>query len=239
MELQDTLGNPDGVVKAADRLLERFPDSRYVPEAFLAKSRVLFEKGDKDKARKALEDLQKLVQEKGLSDRWRLECRLGLVLTDSALQGEERAKTLKDIERDANDFPTVKSRARVALAESLLQAGKVDEAESAFRELAAEGRADDAGLAAIYTGLGDCLYTKGANGGNPEALKQAALAYMRVVILYKDHARYASRAMFFAARSLDLQKGDQNLAAARKLYAAVVRDFGNSSYASDARSYLR
>ena len=226
IELRLTMGDMSGAARAANRLIESFPDSRYLPGAYLSKANAEYWAQKDAKAQQTLRAFETLITEQNLSRRWDLECRLGLLLTDKNIKGEERRKLLGAVEAEARgDFPTVRNRALVSIAESLLESKNVAEAETMFREIVADPKADPETLAGAYTGLADSLYERGVTKGDKQAIHEALKSYMRVVVNHMDQTRYSSKAMFFAGRCFDYEEDRPN---ARKMYRAVIRELGRA-----------
>ena len=243
IELNRMIGGADGVIEAADRLIESFPESRHVPAAYLARAEAQAAKGSADQAQRTLQQLEELVLSKSLSPRWRLEAQLAKVLYDPALKAAQKREALIRVSSEAgSEFPTVRNAADVAEAEVLLASKQVEDAERIFRRVIDDPKAGSATLAAAYTGLGDVLYQRAAAKGGDEAkpiFRQALLAYMRVVVNHEDQIGYVPKALFYAGRSFD-QIGDEGARdSARKLYIAVVRDYPGSSWATEARGFLK
>ena len=235
VELRMTMGDLSGAARAADRLIQSFPDSRYLPSAYLSKANAQYWAQKDEQAQKTLKAFETLISEKNLSRRWDLECRLGLLLTDKSIKGEERRDKLGAIESDARgDFPTVRNRALVSIAESLLASKDVEGAETMFREIVADPKADPETVAGAYTGLADALYERGVSKGDKAAIHEALKFYMRVVVNHMDQTRYSAKAMFFAGRCFDYE---ENRPEARKMYRAVIREFPSSSWAGQAENF--
>lgn len=238
IEIYMTMGDMAGALKAADALIQRFPDSRFLPDAYLAKSEAQFWAQDLPAARQTLTAFQKVVEAKGLGDRWRLECRLGLLATDDKLTGDQRRAKLQEIVGDAGgEHPTVRNRALVAIGESHLQDGQYEPARAAFTKVVEDPRSDPGTLAGAYSGLGDCLYETGIAKNDKELVRQALMNYMRVVVNHKDQSRLAARAMFYAGRCFDNLGSDEDKDRAQKLYRAVMRDFPGSTWAEEAKNF--
>jgi tetratricopeptide (TPR) repeat protein len=239
--LRGTLGDLQGVVAAADRLIEKAPDSLYVPRAYLAKADALRDLGQVPKARSTLQALQALVESKGLSRRWKLESDLSLALID--LKGEKLQEELAKLSGTAGDeFPTVYNRARLAEAQSFIDGKQYEAAESILRRTIESGVADEQTMAGAYTGLGDCQFQRAAarfkEGKQDEAeklLNDALLSYMRVVVSYADQSRYVPKAMFFAGRTFDQFQDEESKARARRMYGEVIRQYQDSPWAKEAR----
>ncbi len=238
------MGEADQVLTYTAKLIAEHPNSRYVPVAYLTQAQTQFEKGDAAKSKKALETLVELVDSKGLSKRWQLECDLGLVLYNPSLTGEARREKLIIVSSNAgSEYPTVRNRADVAEAESLLADSKFAEAEAIFQRISASSSSDVATRAAAFCGLGDCLFQKASklSKGTEEyftTLKAALMSYLRVTINYKDQTSYVAKALFYAARSFDLM-GEGQAPNAQKLYMRVLRNYPNSQWAKESRGFIK
>ncbi len=238
VQLRMELSDLDGVVSSADRLIQNFADSRYLPSAFMAKATALSLSGKGDRATRALEDFERLITSKTLSKRWELECRLAKIQVDSQMSGQQRREALSQVAAEADEFPSVISRARVVEGETWLAqaernpAGSGDlyqKAQVIFAEIIQDASADDETLAGAYTGLGDCLFY-GASG-NAEKLKDALMHYLRVVVLYEGQNRYVPKALFYAMLCFD-QLDDRRGKADMK--RTLTRDYPGSKWAAEA-----
>ncbi len=218
VELRIEVADLDGVVERTELLIANYPDSRYVPFAFLAKANAELQTGKGAKATATLETFSRMVSANALSKRWELECRLAQVRSDQSTSGEEKRETLGDIIGEAGRmYPLVKSRASVAVGESyLVEADAVRDqnkakglraqAKEAFEEITADPRADEEALAGAYTGLGECVYFLGLEANDAALLKQASMHYLRVAVLYESQSFYVPKALFYAARCFDLME---------------------------------
>lgn len=244
IEVCEVLGEPAQVARFADRLAEVEPNSRYLPMAQLKKAQALFDAGDGAKALEALASLQATIDGKGLGDRWRTEHELAKSLFDTSLKGAARISKLESLVSKTVGYATVNNRAKVALGESLLLAGKIPEAEKLFREIVADPKGDDRTLAGAYSGLGDALFAQGEPRKDTEAgqqmLREARLAFMRVVVSYKNQLVYVPKAMFYAGRCFQhLQDDEFAEEKADKLYVKLIRTFDGTRWANEARSFRK
>jgi tetratricopeptide (TPR) repeat protein len=252
VELKQSLGDWAGVVTSADQLIKNFPDSRYLPPAYMAKAEALRFQDKRPAAQEALKEFRALADSKGLTGRWKLEAELSEALSDPSLTGvKKRDRMIEIAARAGNEYPTVRNRARVAEGESYLE-GETKEfakARAIFEKIAADPKADDATLAGVYTGLGDCLFhdaveklrskQEGSKQDAEQLLKDAVKRYMRVVVLHKDQTRYVSKAMFFAGRAFDVMEGGDARANAQKMYRAVISNYPKTDWAAEARNFKR
>jgi len=239
-----TMGEADEVLIYCAKMIDEQADSRYVPMAYLTRAQTLFEKGEASKAKKVIENFVEVIDSKGLSKRWQLECDLGVILYDPELTGEKRRDKLVIVSSNAGSkYPTVRNRADVAEAQSLLKGSKFADAEVIFQRISTSTNSDVATRAAAFTGLGDCLFQKasGMTEGSDEAkatLKAALMSYLRVTINYKNQTGYVAKSLFYAARCFDLMGGDA-ADNAQKLYRRVRRNFPGSQWAKESTSFLK
>ena len=251
VEIEMSLGNLPGAVTAANRVLGRFPDSRFVPAAYLTKANALHWQGKSDEAQKALQSFQQLIKDRNLSRRWELECKLALVQTDPRLRGVKKRDELVAIQDDARgDYPTVRNRARVAEGESFLEEaegvrdtkarlGLVGKARPIFEKILEDFKADDETLAGAYAGMGDCLFQEAvARDKEPGLLKEALHHYLRVTVLYKDQNRYLPKALFSAGLCFEYLGGDEDRSRSRSMYRNVIANFPDSTWAAEAQKRL-
>ena len=214
VQLRMHLGDYAGVVRAASRVIDKFPSSRYVPEAYLAKASAQVLQGEGPAAQASLNAFEAMIGDRSLSKRWELECQVAKIETDTRQSPEAARRALRDVERLASSYPLVASRARVVQGESLLKEaeksrGKADElraeARGVFEKVLASA-ADDSTLAGAYAGIGECLFYSGAGKGNNKELLQAADNFLRVIVLYEGESRYVQKSLFYAMRSFDLMQ---------------------------------
>lgn len=244
LEVHEILGQPDKLVAVADRLGHLEPDSRYVPLAAMKRAQALFDAGKAKDALASLEAFDQTIQAKGLGDRWKLEKELATIRFDATLADKLRLERLEDVSARAGvEYPVVRNRAEVAIGETLLAAKKVVEAEEILRDVTEDPKADSRTLAAAYTGLGDCLWARGEPNAKEESgkalLEQASMAYMRVVVVYKNELAYVPKAMFFAGRCFQLVGAEDAEEKAGKLYGRLMRTFPESRWSQEARGFRR
>jgi len=238
VEINEMIGELPAMVTAATALGENYPDSRFLPLATVKKAEALFDSGKSADAAKAVAELQELVTEKGLSRRWALEADLRSVMFGKA-SAAKRVGDLQGIVTKASPYPLVMNRAKAAIGEAHVEAKKLAEAEAVFREITKNSQADRRTLAAAYTGLGDCLFQRGANASDQAVLQDALKSYMRVVVGYKEESRYRPRAMFYAGRVFQQLEGEASEDRAQKLFKSVIREYRGSNWAKEARGFRR
>jgi len=247
IHLRMSVGDFAGVIKAADQLVEKVPDSRHVPSALLDKAQAQVRQDKAPAAKTTLDALRDMISTKGLSKRWSLELELAEIQIDPALKGQAKRDRLIEVGGQAgNAYPTVRNRARVVEGETYLEGSKPDfaSAKGIFEKIVADPKADNATLAAAYTGLGDCLFNtaaeklKAGQDANDDLL-EALLSYMRVVVNYEDQPAYASKSMFFAGRVFDYLGDDISKSNARRLYTTVIQNYPQTNWAAEARSFRK
>ena len=244
IELNDSVGQYPQLIAAADLLIEKAPESSYLPKAFLAKAEAQFMSGNAAGAQKTLKDFLALIQGKSLSRRWQVEQKLASVLFDTSLKGKALRDKLDDISDQAGaDLPLVRNRADVAIGESMLASKMFKEAEEVFTDIIENSKAEPRTLAATYTGLGDCLFKRAVDtrdaAEKQKLLVEAATAYMRVVVVYKDQSLYVPKAMFWAGRVFDESTGEGDKEKAQKLYGQVMREYRGTTWATEANAFRK
>lgn len=245
VELHMMAGEHDKAVGAADKLIEKFPQSRYVPFAFLNKAQAQAEAGQAARAKETLKGLETLVQTHGLSQRWQLEGELARLRFDPDLKGKAKRDALVELSGKAGaGFPTVRAAADVAEGEAYLEAKDFAAAEKIFKRITDDPKALRSTLAAAYTGLGECVFQRASKAERDSnegrtLHKDALLAFMRVVVVYGDQTRYVPKAMFYAARILDLEEDPQSKENAQKLYRSLIRTYDGTQWANEARGFRK
>ncbi len=215
LEIRTQVADYPGAVKAAKRLTDNFPDSRYAPDAYLMKANVERWMGKTADAVATLDKLTGVIGSKSLSKRWDLACRLAKVLADPSKVGPAQRADLASIASEAGTtYPNVRNHARLAEGESYLveaerksasEANNLrDQARKVFDDLVADGASDDTVLAGAYTGLGDCLFFAGAAADDKTILKNAATQYLRVVLNHETESQYVPKALYYAFRCFQI-----------------------------------
>ena len=245
-EQMNTEESIQSMVGAVDQLVATYPDSRYVPLAFIKKIEAQLIHGDRAGAKASAAAFGALVEERGLAQRWQSEHKLREVLADESLSGAKLESALERVSSAAAVFPTVSNRADVAIAESMLGRGAFGEAEEAFGGVTESPNADDRTLAAAWCGLGDCVYRRAeamAAAGNAEGavplFQQAQRAFMRVVVLYPAELAYVPKSAFYAGRCIQELGGELAKDQSDRLFKFVTRNFRGSRWADSARQFRR
>jgi len=239
VELSGIIGDLGALATAADEVVAKHPDTRYAPLAFVAKAQAFVDAGDPAKAKAAAESFGRFVADKGLTGRWPVEQRLWAALT-SGDTGKKLEDALVAVSTDAAEYPSVRNRAEVSIAESLFGGKKYPEAEKIFNSIVKDSKADTRTLAAAWTGLGDCLYGRAAGAGDdvkPTLLKDALKAYLRPVVVYPDESVYVAKAAFYAARCYQELGGTEANDRAKRLLVFVITNFKGSKWEREAKQF--
>jgi tetratricopeptide (TPR) repeat protein len=246
VELRIELADYEGIIEAANRLINHFPNSRYLPPAYLAMANAQVQSRKRTQAGQTLTALANLISSKSLSRRWDLECRLAQVQNDASKSGDKKREEILDVITAANAYPTVKNRASVAMGETYIEEAQGaiantpkgaelrEQAREIFQGIVDEFKADDETLAGAYSGLGDCLYYGGASDLDQDKLKEAVKHYLRVITVYRSQSRYVPRALFHAMRCFDLLEDPQRRNDMKRTLLTLYPD---SSWASEAEKY--
>lgn len=247
IELRQQFADLPGVVEKASAFTKTFEDSRYLPMAFLAKTRAELALGKADVVAKTLADFRAVISSRSLSARWSLEADLMEARAAGGSLSKQRAALDAIVDAADGEHPGVANRARVAIGEALLgeaeksvsdpakASGYRSEAQGLFEAIVADPAADDTTLAGAYTGLGECLFYAGADSQDPELLGKAVRALLRVPVVYEAESAYVPRALFLAGRSFDmLQDRDRK----RDMRRELERSYPNSPWTEEARRIL-
>ena len=246
VELRMQVADVLGARGAATRLIKNFPDSRYLPMAYLARAEAELMAQKESDAKKTLENFSSLIRSKNLSKRWDLECRLALIQADSGRSGDAKRTDLAGIAREAgSEFPGVTSRAQVVEGETWLAEAEASRDPNAARDLRSKARrafeaivddpnASDATLAGALAGMGDCLFYEGAEKNDTETLQAAVKNYLRVVTIYEEQTRYVPKSLFFAMRSFDLMQDRRRKSDMKRELKTL---FPGSHWASEADKF--
>ncbi|HED65728.1 MAG TPA: hypothetical protein ENJ09_09260 [Planctomycetes bacterium] len=236
--LHQRLFDLQGMKSAADRLIENYPKSRYLPEAYLALARAEAWLGDSGAAMATLDRLAELVASEGLSEHWSREVALEKVALDPEQTGPAKRAALADVAKAASGDPVVWAQARVAEGESYLTEAEAapapkakdlrEKARRVFEDVIAKDGAGEEALAGAYAGLGDCMFFEGADADDEAILKQAVTSYLRVVLSYPNQGQYVPKALFYAMRCFDLM-GDRSRT--RDMRRALLSLYGGTSWA--------
>ena len=252
VELQESQGAHDGVVAAVDRLLANYSDTRFMPEAHLAKARAHANAGREAEALAALDGFEEQIDALGLGEVHTRHVELARLQYNGGLSPQDRLKRLEKLLEETEGLPAVQVDVELKLGEARLvmadvepanRADHLDAAEGYFETAVASENVAVAILAGATTGRGDVLYLRATADKDEEGLNAARMQYMRVAVLYPEQSAYAARAMYFAAQcSKELHgvtQDPQELDRQRKLARTLRSRYRGSKWAEDARSLAR
>lgn len=242
LEIRRELSDGQGVIATADTLIASFPDSRYVPPAMLAKADFQARGGDAEASDRTLQALDDLARERSLK-RWELASRLARLVA-SEQDSEKRRGAIQGLAASAAQFPTVRSEAKVAEADTYLAdaAGaavkKAQElrssAKTLYGQVVDDPRSSARALAGAHTGLAEILFYEGAAVEQKDVLQRAALHGLRVAVLYRSETDLLPRALFYSMRAFAVG-GERGRAA--ELLAELRGQFPASPWTAEAEKY--
>jgi hypothetical protein len=243
LELRAAMLDLEGVKAGAKRLIGSYPESRFVPLAYLAKARAELQSGQAPQVKETLGELGGLVSSKSLAKRWTLEARLLEVQADANLKPESRRNEFERVAAEARELPWLQARAQVFAGESLLAQAAANpggakqlraQARQLFEKVAANPAAAPSDVAAAHAGLGETLFLLGADANDKAVLQEALLSLLRVVTLHRDAGEPVARSFFFAMRCFDLLPDPRRKAEMKRELLAL---FPGSSWAEQAKKY--
>jgi hypothetical protein len=240
-----TKGANELAIKAADLVLAKCPDSRYVPHAYVVKAAAQRDLGRGQDAGATIAALKELVRTRALSDSFRLQAEL-IEVEIGALKGNQKRDKLIELGTQAGSgFPVVRNRARVLEAATYIEGESKDyaKARKTYETITKDPKADAGTLAAAYVGLGDCLFQEAAEKRRVNAaadevrqvLEDSLLNYLRVAIVYPDQMRYVPKALFQSGKVFEFI-GDDTKTNAKKVYAELLREYPESEWATQLRN---
>lgn len=193
-----TPSKANDAIAQLELFLKNYAKSRHQAPALEDLARLYLQKGDTDKADKALDELEQVswAADRAAVMKTRVLAKKG--------QYDEAIKTLDKIISGAPKGSERAVEARLAKAENLASLKKFDEAEATVKDVIKETppeKADIQGLA--WNTLGDCLRA----AGQPKA---ALLAYLHTDILYDKDKEQHPRALYSAAQLFrELKRDDR------------------------------
>ncbi|MEO0651513.1 MAG: hypothetical protein AAFZ65_12635 [Planctomycetota bacterium] len=251
VEIYATKSDLTSMGRAAEKVISGFPESRYVPLAYLAKAEAETRTDRGAQAVKSLEALIELAETAGLSDRFRHAAEIERAAVNPAVEPLERVDTLDRLARAAGtDFPTARDRAFLAMGQLYIQVAEategdvselIDNAETQF-SLVVEGDASlGATRAGAYCGLGEVAFARATRMNDSSSLVTARDHFLRATVLYPEVSRYAAKSMFYAGlcfRQLgDLNQDSGSKQRSRMMMRQVIAEHPATSWAEEARRY--
>jgi len=243
VEVRQAALDIEGAKTAAGRLLQAYPESRYVPQAYLAKAGAEIQGGESAQAQKTLADFSGVISSQSLSKRWQLECRLAQAQADDKLKADSKRVEYERVLGDAAGMPAVQALAQLRVGDACLaqasgnNSGAKDlrsQARAAFEKVIANEGAPQAVIAAAHAGLGEALFLQGADVDDKAVLQQALLHFLRVATLHRDQGAALAKSLYYAMRCFDLLSDPRRKAEMKREVLAL---FPNSSWAAEAKKY--
>jgi hypothetical protein len=244
-----------GTVAAANLLIEKFPESRNLPAAYLAKAEAESALDKEAAALSSLAGLAKLIGERSLSQRWQLEHDVSLATIDRSLDPRARLTKLEKVQKAAGGSAggnAVLNRAELAMAEAYLALADADTAKRAdhlakarqlLEGINARPAVEERVLAGALMGMADASFQAATGSQDKAALAAARLLYMRVVVLYRGQSRYVPKALFQAAtiskQLFDLTQDPSEAERQIKLATRLVSRYRGTSWADEGRVLMR
>lgn len=213
-------GKEDEGIPILDELIAKLPDSGFVPRAFVLKLEYYLATGKAKSADKVAKDYNSMAVTKGFPEAYVRESELYQVLAQAAggaLKGSELRSQLEVIvTRTEASVPVLAARARVYVANSLRQEGKLDEAAALYTKITEQKALDKPTLAMAMLGTGH-IHLARASEANKEGYRDALMAFLHVYVDTQDAAAdVVAEALYYGAEAAKKWGGtDSNLIAAR------------------------
>jgi tetratricopeptide (TPR) repeat protein len=224
---------------ALNKVVKDYTKSRQYAEALDLLAQMNIELGRFRQVPPLLEDMEKLPGD--------YKFRAGMLKGQMLLGQGKIDEALNEFNRVATQAESEETRALASLGAARCNVDKKDfgkALEMAQRALS-NARKDQVRAAShLIIGKAKLKQAESASGPSKETqLDDAALEFLRVPVLYGDFKEYVPEALFNAGEcyrllaTFDNRTGDKNRA--RTLYGTVIRDYGNSTFAQQAKDQLK
>lgn len=203
-----------------ERLIKEGPNSRFIVEASLGLSQCYLALGQHDKATGALANVIKEPSPYGERAALQGELQLGKVLEAQGKHVDAEKKYAAIVTRGEKSFPELATEALLNRAGCLTKMQKYADAQAILGKVAKEAQTE--GLKALaYNNLGECLLAQ-------KELREAQLAFLRVVVLYFKTKDEHARSLYWAGQCFE-KSGDP--ARAKELYEELRAKYPDSAWA--------
>ncbi|MFQ5505795.1 MAG: hypothetical protein ACE5F1_13510 [Planctomycetota bacterium] len=228
------------ILQLFQELQQKVPETAFVPDIWRLRIRKAWYAGtDKaalENAKRGIQAFRKDCEAKGLSNRFKYEAELLLILARMRLKdrqmGPDKAQSeFAKLEAKCEGlYPDLLNRLKLESARTTLLSGKTRQARELFQLIIDSGSADDETLAGAYLGRGHCSWRK--PGRTPEDMRQSLLDYMRVSILFPDvDHETVGEALYHALQAYS--KWSPNATTeTRRIYTKLRTKYRDSSWAS-------
>ncbi|MFG0316555.1 MAG: tol-pal system YbgF family protein [Planctomycetota bacterium JB042] len=223
----------DQAIKTFDDLESQHPDSRYVPEARLARGLSYLQSGNEGKAR---QEFGKLRSDAGkLGARWGYEGELRVQMLDESKDPGTALATYRRLAKETEmSHPTVANQAKLRIGRVLIAQGKSDEAEAFFRRILDQRSASAREVVAgAFNGLGTSLRNKA--GATAAEMKEALYAHLRVVVSFEEVAHELPEALYGAGKCFQVVPAEDAVNRSRQMFYRVINEYPNSEWAAKAK----
>lgn len=184
-------GKPAEAFAVFEELIEKLPDSGFVPRAIALKLEYYLGGSKAKSAEKVARDYNLLATTKSFPDGYLRESEYYLIMAQAAggsLKAADMRNQLDALSAKCEGrYPSVAHRCRLQVAHSLRGEGKLDEALSIYNRIIADKAADRTSLAGAQLGLGHVQLSR-ASESNKDAYRAALMAFLRVYVEAQDAA---------------------------------------------------
>jgi len=188
-----------------DELIQKLPDSGFVPRVYALKLDYYLATGKTKSADKVAKDYKETALTKGYPQGYQHEANFYGIMADAVagtLKSDDLRRQLENlITVTDGPFPMVANRCRLQVANSLRQEGKADEAMAGYERIAKAKVVDTTTLAGAMLGIGYLQMAKG-NETEKEPYREAMLSFLHVYIDTAEAApEVVAEALFNAAQA--------------------------------------
>lgn len=170
---------------ALDELIQKLPDSGFVPRAYALKLDYFLATGKAKSAEKIAKDFKDAAATSAYPAGFQREADYYAILADAAGGAVQPAQLRSRLEnliaQTEGPFPMLANRCRLHVANSLRQEGKAEEALALYERIGKEKAVDKTTLAGAMLGRGHLYLGKG-NETEKEPYRDALLAFLHVYV---------------------------------------------------------
>ncbi|MEZ5963926.1 MAG: tetratricopeptide repeat protein [Planctomycetota bacterium] len=168
-----------------DELIQKLPDSGFVPRAYAMKLDYYLSSGKAKSADKLAKEYKELATTKGYPNGYLHEASFYGIMADAVAgtlkPNELRSQLQNLIAQTESSFPMVANRCRLQVADSWRREGKADEAMTMYERIAKEKVVDTTTLAGAMLGTGHIQFGKGTES-DKEPYREAMLSFLHVYL---------------------------------------------------------
>lgn len=211
-----------------DELLQKLPDSGFVPRALALKIEYYLGANKAKSAEKVAKDYKDLATTKGFPAGYVHEAEFFALMAQDAGGGMKPSELRSQLEhliaQTEGNYPLLANRCRLQVAHTLRQEKKADEALALYTRIGQEKAVDKTTLAGAMLGTGHLHLAKGSDSDR-ESYRAAMIAFLHVYIDTQEASRdVVAEALFHGAQAATKWGGNDHGLIAGRLRGLLRND---------------